>query len=230
VGAAFDAARRSRLLVASLSAAALAVTALALSGIAVLLGWIERPTRTVPPVVAAPAQEKPASVSTHGVVLLPGETLVEGPGAPAAATTEPLMPRYSAPSPPPPAPRGEEPRLVELPMPAPPASEERIPPAYAQPAPADPPSARPWRDRPAPPRYSRREHPTSPLDRWPQPEACDSCGIVTSVRHYPDLAEVRVQFDDGDRRVIRYPPPAPWRAGDRVRLEGGRLLRDPEGG
>lgn len=203
---AFDAARRSRVVIASIAAAALSVAAFALVGVALLLGWIERPAPGKGPAMSA-ASPAPEQVQrpriADGVLLLPGETLVEPPEANVALRAEPLMPRYSTPTPPPPAPR-ETPRLIEKPLPE---------------APQDAP----------PPRYPRRTHPTSPFDRWPQPELCEACGTVTSVRRYRDLAEVRVRFDDGDLRVIRYPPPAPWRAGDRVRLEDGRLLRDPAG-
>ena len=225
-----EAARRSRVVIAAAIVASLAVAAAAIVSIAVLLGWIERPARPAAAPAPAPAARPEATAKVPAapgeVVLIPGETLVAAPDAPVRPA--PLMPPYAAPAAPPPAPR-ETPRLIEKPLPAPPqAPESRLPPTYAEPRPFEPPPRRADfpRERPRTPRYAERHHPTSPYSRWPEPDVCDDCGVVTSVRVYPDLSEVRVRFDDGDIRVIRYPTPAPWRAGDRVRLEDGRLLRD----
>lgn len=205
-----------RALMATAAAAALSAAALALVGVALLPGWIGRggaapdhPAR-VPRGEPAPfaAGAAPKSEVPPELALLPGETLVEPPAPP---RPEPLMPPYSAPRAPPPAPRGAPPRLIERPIPG----EEEA---------ADAPP--PWDGERPPPRYGRREHPTSPFDRWPQPEVCDTCGIVIGVRERRAFAEIRIRFEDGEVAVFRTRAPSPWRRGDRVRYEHGRLVSD----
>ncbi|MGE5096759.1 MAG: hypothetical protein ACM3SO_16605, partial [Betaproteobacteria bacterium] len=69
-------------------------------------------------------------------------------------------------------------------------------------------------------------HPTSPLDTWPNPGRCANCGRVESTTTWPDMAEVRIRFEDGSTRTLRSAAPSPWHVGDRVRVEHGRILRD----
>jgi hypothetical protein len=226
MGPDLKAAWRGRWPLASLAAAAIAVAALA--GIAILAGRTDRPGPVAKITPEAPKSGKAVDPRAADLALLPGEVLVEPAQAPAAAPRpEPLMPRYASPAAPVPAPRGNPPRLIEKPIPSAPMAppDLRAAPPYGQPRSIEPPPAS-SRERPTTPRYARREHPTSPLDRWPQPDVCETCGEVISVRHFPGLAEVRVRFDDGFVQAIRYPPPPPWRVGDRVRFEDGRLVRD----
>ena len=49
---------------------------------------------------------------------------------------------------------------------------------------------------------------------------------VIALTVWPDMAEVRVRFQDGATRVLRTPTPSRWRVGDHVRAEGGRLVAD----
>jgi hypothetical protein len=52
---------------------------------------------------------------------------------------------------------------------------------------------------------------------------CGHCGTVTEVSPYVDQWDVHVRFQDGTRRVLRYPQPPNVSRGDRVVLENGRL-------
>jgi hypothetical protein len=53
--------------------------------------------------------------------------------------------------------------------------------------------------------------------------SCGQCGTVTEVSPYIDQWDVHVRFQDGTRRVLRYPQPPNVSRGDRVVLENGRL-------
>lgn len=140
--------------------------------------------------------------------LAPGESLVT------QQSTGPLMPHYTAPAPPPPAPKvADEPT-------APPV------PSAVSPAPA---SKRAPRAEPRTPSFVRGDpHPTSPFDTWPNPSsaACDSCGQVEALTVWPDMAEVRVRLETGAMRTVRTSVPPRWHIGERVRFERGRLVRD----
>lgn len=204
--------RSNRSVVLAVVVAAVAVTLLALIAIAKLLGWVpSRPAASTPMSVAAPANKVAGSAPDLG--LGPGETVVvpaDTSGRPA-----PMMPHYTSPAPP---------------APAPAAAAAEPPKAAAQPA---PPAAKPERKprapraEPRPPSFVRGDpHPTSPTDTWPNPGACAHCGRVVATTTWPDMAEVRVQFEDGSTRTLRSPSPSPWHVGDRVRMERGRLVRD----
>ncbi|HUP98707.1 MAG TPA: hypothetical protein VM073_12225 [Usitatibacter sp.] len=189
-----EAFRSNRAVVASVILAAAAVTVLCLVQAARMMGWIPH---------AAPAPQQASA--TAGIDLLPGETLVEGPAA-KPARPDPLMPTYSPPTPPKPAPAEEAP-VAEAP---PPARVERAAP-------------RP-RVAPVPPVYARRDtHPSDAIDDWPRTAVCRACGTVTSITTWPDLWEVRVRFEDGASRTVRFPSLPRFHIGDRVRLENGRL-------
>ena len=143
--------------------------------------------------------------------LAPGESVVK------QQSTGPLMPHYTAPAPPPPAPK-----VADQPT-APP-----VPPAVSSAAPA---AKRTPRAEPQPrtPSFARGDpHPTSPLDTWPNPPsaACDSCGQVEALTVWPDMAEVRVRLETGAMRTVRTSVPPRWHVGQRVRFERGRLVRD----
>ena len=154
------------------------------------------PAPVVPPVPKI-VPAKPRIVQGSGELgLEPGESVVQPPADPTRR--------------PPPAP----PRRSEAPRPP------LLMPPYGKPA--TPPGPRELPQR----RYAEVPHPTDPNDPWPQPVTCGTCGTVHSITVYPDLYEVRVRFDDGARRTLRYQKAPRWRVGDRVRLENGRLVRD----
>jgi hypothetical protein len=103
-------------------------------------------------------------------------------------------------------------------------------PNYSRPAPA----ATPLPRDPAPEPSVRSPAPTAtPAAKAstyaraaPQRTFCVNCGTVTSTTTYPDAWEVRVRFEDGDLRTFRYRDPPNLRTGQRVRLEGDRLVRE----
>jgi hypothetical protein len=60
---------------------------------------------------------------------------------------------------------------------------------------------------------------------------CPHCGTISSTTYYerePRNArwEVRVRFDDGTRKVLRYPSDPGLRVGERVSLKEGRLKKE----
>jgi hypothetical protein len=69
-----------------------------------------------------------------------------------------------------------------------------------------------------------------PRGTTPSRALCANCGTVASTTLHEDRRddtawEVRVRFDDGTRRVLRFPTDPGFRVGDRVFLSNGRLLR-----
>lgn len=68
---------------------------------------------------------------------------------------------------------------------------------------------------------------TRPLDR-----ACADCGVVTAVKEVQLKGrerragvqyEIRVRMSDGSMKTLVTGVAPPWKAGDRVRLQNGRL-------
>ena len=208
----FEALRQNKSAFAAAIAAAVGFSLFCLVGAAVLMGWIGpgvRPANILPPPPAPRAQANEMGLS-------PGETVVSAADAPvppvkAEAPQTPAVP--VAPAPPssawPPAPKAAEPRRA---------------PKRHRAAPADSAGKDSTRTRSQSPAVAQSSpHPTDPDDKWPQP-ACGSCGVVDSIRVFPNLWEVRVRFDDGGHRTLRYSRPQHWRVGDRIRYEGGRLV------
>jgi hypothetical protein len=193
--------KANRTVVAAVLLAAGALALLALVGVARLLGWT--PAANPAPAPAAKAAPARQVAQAPDVALAPGETLVEGPAVPDRPA--PMMPTYSAPHAPKPAP--------------PPDATPVVAPEKARPA------LRVERseERPAMPVRPRYQHPSDPGDDWPRTTYCRECGTVTAIVTYPDSWEVRVRLEDGDGRVVRYRSRPPWRLGERVRLAGGRL-------
>ena len=209
--------RSNRAVVAAVIVAAIAVTLLALVGMAKVLGWIP-PNRSLstPMSMASPAGQVAGTAPDLG--LAPGETLV----APVEQQPRPapMMPHYAAPPAPLPAPKIQD---RETPASVPPAAKPAV--AASRPAPHAK-SRMPEPAEPRTPSFARGDaHPTSPLDTWPNPAPCERCGRVVSTTTWPHMAEVRVVFEDGSTRTLRSPSPSPWHVGDRVRLEHGHLLR-----
>lgn len=65
----------------------------------------------------------------------------------------------------------------------------------------------------------------------PSHRYCANCGTVSSTAYHerePRGAawEVRVKFDDGSRKILRYPTDPGFRVGDRVFFSSGRLHKD----
>ena len=208
--------RSNRAVVVSVVVAAVSVSLLAVIAIAKLLGWVSVHAPSTPMSMATPGNQAAGTVPDLG--LAPGETLVAPADAPARVT--PMMPRYEPPTPPAPAPAVPD----EVPRPAP---ANASPAPAPTPAPARPAARPPPRATPRTPSFARGDpHPTSPLDPWPNPAYCEHCGRVISTTTYPDVAEVRVRFEDGSTRTLRSAVPSPWHVGDHVRLERGRLVRD----
>src|SRR5512141_2431189 len=208
--------RSSRAVVVSVVIAAAAVTLLALAGLAKLIGWpLAKPVVSTPMSIASPGSQVAGSAAELG--LAPGETVVVP--ADSASRPVPMMPHYNAPTPPMPAPAASEPQ-AEAPAP------QQAPAPAARPAERPQPRAAP-RPEPRTPSFARGDaHPTSPLDTWPNPAPCPHCGRVVATTTWPDMAEVRIRFEDGSTRTLRSAAPSPWHVGDRVRVEHGRLVRD----
>lgn len=217
--------RSNRVIAAAVIGACVAVAICALVAVAYMLGWIGQRQARQAAAASTPAAQQAAIAST-AAGLEPGEALVE----PATAPERPgiLFPRYSTPTPPPPAPPASAvdpptgvprspflaPRGAAAPASAP------IPPAAT--ASLDPP--RPLRDEPRreEPRYVEEVRPPRE-ERGPVPRFCANCAVVTAVSQYVDEWEVHLRFSDGTRRRIHFDRPPPVARGDRVFFENGRL-------
>lgn len=202
--------------IASVVAAAVAVTAFALVGIAYLLGWVPSKANVpTPGSIATPGQQ--VAGSAPGVALLPGETLVEpeapkpvpGPVTPSYSQTRPPIANPAVSKKPAAAPLSGNPR-VKWPQPSTPAFAKTLPSRAAPSAPRYLP------DEPAAPRSNERSI----------RGVCVNCGSVASIGSYGNDWEVRVRFEDGSSQIIRYPERPRLRIGERVRLEDGRLIAE----
>ena len=220
--------------VASVIAAAIGFTVFCLVGVAVLLGWIGPGVR-------------PMRAPVNDLGLSPGETLVTADARPAANAAAPTPTPTPAPTPAtapiaaPAPPAVTKPPPVAAPAaPSRPAHEpkrsrkaERATTARAtadfaerrEPQERRKEAPPPAIESPSPSIAAAAPHPSDPTDHWPQPN-CGNCGVVHSITTFPDLWEVRIRFDDGGRRTIRYHKPPRWRVGDRIRYDGGRLERE----
>jgi hypothetical protein len=67
-----------------------------------------------------------------------------------------------------------------------------------------------------------------PLDR-----GCRDCGVVVSVKQLElksrtaksaSQYQVRVRMSDGTEKTVTYTTPPAWKAGDRIRLQNGRVV------
>ena len=221
--------RSNRVIAVAVLAACVTVVACALVAIAYMLGWIgNREARKVA-AASTPAAQK-AAVASAADGLEPGETLVEPASAPARPDI--LFPRYSSPTPPPPAPPAS---AVDPPtgVPKSPFLAPRAPPPAPAPAPAPavpiPPMAtspldpRPLRDEPRREERYAEEVRGGPRDERRSSRFCANCAVVTGVSQYVDEWEVHLRFSDGSRRRIHYDRPPPVARGDRVFFENGRL-------
>jgi hypothetical protein len=202
-----------------------AITAFGLLAIASHQGWLPKvggkaagfdPDKAG--AITRPEPGPPRSSVPLASALLPGETLIAEPQA--APPAGPLMPHYSdpvVPRPAPPRPAETAPQAAPAPAPTP------APPRWVrQPPERAPAGGIPIRPVPAAPRYAESRHAETRSTR----ARCNRCGVVTEISPYIDEWDVHVRFEDGTRRVLRYPTPPNVGRGDRVVLENGRLNLD----
>lgn len=203
---------RNRTAIVAITVAAVALGAFALVGIGVLLGWIPR---GAPP--DAPAATSRASATAKS----PSSGLQKFSGS------EPLMPKYSEPHAPPPAPvrsfQAETKPAAPLAMP--------VPAPLAVPA---TPPASPQRGRfesedsfgPAPPVFGRAEPRAAPVPPPQRRGVCQDCGRIIGIANWRSGWEVRVRYDDGSTQTLRFRRRPPFELGERVRLDDGELVSD----
>src|SRR5215213_2485353 len=179
--------RSHRAAVTAVVAAALAVTALSLVGIAALLGWLpDRQKAAFVPPDQRKGENEPAPRAPRDA-LAPIEAGKQG---------DPLMPRYSRPEPPPPAPDFGN----ETPPPREPVNTAAAPPmapsrAQAIPEPEPPRAAAAPRE----PSYASVREP-----REPTYALRPARGRVAGISYRGGTYEVRVCFEDGSSQAFRY--------------------------
>ena len=193
------AARAHPAVVVSMIVAAVAVTTAALVAIAYMLGWMPGRSQLGTPVgIANPAQQ--ASGVATDLALSPGESVV--------VPSEALPPSAAMP-----AAETPKPATPSYARPAPPAPKPALAPAKTALAKS---AAKPPPPQPAPPKSSGPPH-----------RYCVNCGNIAAITTYGRGEwDVRVRFEDGSQETLRYREPPPFRLGDRVRLEEGRLQRE----
>jgi hypothetical protein len=202
---------RNRTAAVAIIVAAVALGAFVLVGIGVLLGWIPR---GAPPDASsvAPGPGAPASNAGNGLQKFEGN--------------EPLMPRYSQPHAPPPAP------VQDFATATPPAPHAM---PAAAPVPQPPaPLASPPRGRfdsedpsgPAPPSFGRAEPRAAPAPPAQSRGPCEECGRIMGIANWRSGWEVRVRFDDGSTQTYHFRRRPPFELGERVRLDGDVLIAD----
>ena len=224
-----EALRSNRIVFAAVVGACVTVAICALVAVAYMLGWVGHREARKAAAASTPAAQQ-AAVASAADGLEPGETLVE----PATAPPRPeiLFPKYSTPTPPPPAPPASAvdpptgvPKSPYLPGPKPvpaPAPPAPVPPMAT--VPFDPP--RPLRDDPrrGEERYAEEVRPPrEERERRGGSRFCANCAVVTAVTQYVDEWEVHLRFSDGTRRRIHFDRPPPVARGDRVFIEDGQL-------
>jgi hypothetical protein len=199
---------RNRTATVAIIVAAVMLSAFALVGIGVLLGWIPRgAVPDAPP--AASAASAPAATPSNGLQKFSG--------------SEPLMPKYSQPHAPPPAPVQSFDAETKPPAPQ----------AMPAPVPATPPPS-PQRGRfasedsfgPAPPTFGRAEPAAAPAPPPQRRGLCEECGRVIGIANWRSGWEMRVRFDDGSTQTFRFRRRPPFDLGERVRLDGEELISD----
>lgn len=242
--------RSHRAVAYAVIAAAVVVGFCAVVAIAWMLGWIP-PQSNAPK--GTPAQQAKAAGANEA--LDANESIVSP--AEALARPEPLMPTYSKPHAPPPAPLPtvtasativDRPPTKAAPPPAPAPAPARGPVTNPDAIPASPTQPQRFgerdrdRDRetyaqadvtrpgPVSPSFSRRERTPESMPRADVAAGavsdCDPCGVVSSITTYPGRWEVRVRLNGGGAQIFPFRSAPPYRIGDRVRIEGSRLLYD----
>ncbi len=184
--------------------AAVAIVLAAIGGIAAIQGWL-------PAWGAKDEEPRAAAGKTRITGTAPPETLSPGESVVTGIDPKSVLPPATASAPPSPA-------IATPPSPVAPAP---APAREAAPRKKAAPSTPSYAPPPPPPR------PTAESSR----DVCTNCGVVTSTLYRDDDVrggtwEVRVNFDDGSRRVLRYPTHPRFQPGDRVFLSRGRLHLD----
>jgi hypothetical protein len=205
---------RNRTAVVAILVAAAALGAFALVGTGVLLGWIPR---GAVPDAPAPVNAPPPNAAT---------AKAPSTGLPKFSGSEPLMPRYSQPNAPPPAPAQSFQETTR------PAWPKALPPPA--PLPASPAPSEPQPDRfasedpvgPVPPTFGRAEPRPAPGLSAKRRGTCEECGRVIGIAHWRSGWEMRVRFDDGSTQTFRFRRRPPFDLGERVRLDGDELVSD----
>lgn len=202
---------QNRTALVAIIVAAVALSAFALVGIGVLLGWI--PRGAVPDAPPASLEAgTPAKASSNGMQKFSG--------------SEPLMPRYSQPHPPPPAP------VQSFEAETKPAAPQAMPAPAPMPVPAAPPGpprggfASEDSFGPAPPIFGRAEPRDAPAPAPQRRGACGECGRVIGIANWRSGWEMRVRFDDGSTQTFRFRRRPPFDLGERVRLANDELVPD----
>jgi hypothetical protein len=187
--------------------------AFVLVGIGVLLGWI--PRGALPDASsAAPGASAPAGEARNGLQKFEGN--------------EPLMPRYSQPHAPPPAPAQDFAAATPAapqPMPAATPVPQFQPPSAA----ASPPRGRFASEDPigpAPPSFGRAEPSAAPAPPAQSRGPCEGCGRIMGIANWRSGWEMRVRFDDGSTQTYHFRRRPPFALGGRVRLDGDVLVAD----
>ena len=201
---------RNRTAIVAILVAAVALGAFALVGIGVLLGWIPRGALPQAP-SAAPGTSAAAGQSRSGLQKFEGN--------------EPLMPKYSQPHAPRPAPAQDFSARPPAPQPMPATAPI---PQFQPPAPApSPPRGRFASEDPsgpAPPSFSRAEPPFAPAPPAQSRGRCEGCGRIMGIANWRSGWEVRVRFDDGSTQTYHFRRRPPFELGERVRLDGDVLI------
>ena len=179
---------QNRTAIVAITVAAVALGAFALVGIGVLLGWIPR---------GAPPDAPPASSGAGAPAKAPSNGLQKFSGS------EPLMPKYSQPHAPPPAPAQSFPAETR------PAAPQAMPAAAPVPPPPRPsrePAARPLRFRGSLRACAARASAGPSRAAAPAPPAqsrglCEECGRIMGIANWRSGWEVRVRFDNGSTQT-----------------------------
>ena len=58
----------------------------------------------------------------------------------------------------------------------------------------------------------------------PIQKPCADCGVVVEVKHMTRRYEILVRMSDGNLKILTSSTQPIWKAGDRVRLQNGKLI------
>lgn len=191
--------------------AVVALGAFVVVGIGVLLGWIPR---------GGASDRAPATAGTGTPAGKASRGLEKFAGS------EPLMPKYSQPHAPPPAPLQD---FAQTRQALPPPMPAAAPAPQPAPPPASPPRG-PFASEnsfgPAPPSFGRAEPRAAPESAPPRRGPCEECGRIIGIANWRSGWEVRVRFDNGATETFPFRRRPPFDLGERVRLDGRELVRD----
>ena len=191
--------------------AVVALGAFVVVGIGVLLGWIPRGEAS-DRAPATASSGAPAGKASGGLEKFAG--------------SEPLMPKYSQPHAPPPAPLQDFAAARQAPA-------LSMPAASPVPEPAPPPASLPRGPfvsgdsfGPVAPSFGRAEPRAAPEAPAQRRRVCEDCGRIIGIANWRSGWEVRVRFDDGATQTFPFRRRPPFDLGERVRLDAGELVHD----